>query len=102
MSKQELGLQRECYRIAHTGQEENPTSLELGVRRGGKLYFITVGTPEFLKGLKEYNLGLEDPVKIDENVFVLDTLEHPEDLCNNLAQIPFDELKPFLTEQADE
>lgn len=93
--------QRPCFQVAFTGTEEQPTSRELAFHRDGKSYLISITTPDHLEGLRKYNLQFHPSVQLDENFFVVPQLPSVEDLCNQLSQIPTDQLQPYLTEQVD-
>lgn len=95
MSEQE----QSCYKAAFTGEEHQPTSMDLVIHRGGKPYLLSVATPSFLEGLKQHNEGLDPSVQIGEKYFVMDDIPPAEEICRRLSKIPIEQLQPYLTEQ---
>lgn len=99
MSKPEQDIQTDCRQIHFTGDEQQPTSCDLIISRGGRSYLISVTTPGFLERLKKYNRPLDPSVQFDDVFYVMDDLPIVDELCQRLSQIPFEKLQPYLTEQ---
>lgn len=99
MSLKEQDLQTDCYQVHFTGDKTQPTSRDLMICRGDKTYQISVTTPKFLDGLKEYNQPFDPSIQLDEAFYVMDDLSTVDELCQRLSQIPFAKLQPYLTEQ---
>ena len=96
MTEQE---QTGCSKVSFTGDEGQPTSMDLIVMRGGELYIVSVATPAFLEGLRGYNTGLDPLVRIGEKYLPMDDIPSADEVCGRLSQIPFPELSPYLVEQ---
>lgn len=96
MTEQE---QTGCYEVAFTGEQDQPTSMDLIIYRGEKPYLVSVATPAFKGGLRQYNKGLDPSVQMGEKYFLMDAIPPADEVCGRLSQIPFAELEPYLVEQ---
>lgn len=99
MSRKEQDIQTDCYQVHFTGDEQQPISRDLMIRRDGKSYLISITTPKFLDGLREYNRQFDPSVQLDDTFYVMDDLPSVDELCQRLSQIHTEVLLPYLTEQ---
>lgn len=95
----EQDLQTECIQVDHLELDGKMVLRGLMIKRGGKLYKITVATPNYLSELNSYNQKFPPDVQIDNNIYPLNDLSSREEICKNLSAIPLETLQPFLTEQ---
>lgn len=101
MNEQEI--QTDCYQVGFSGDEQNPTVRELRIQRQGSVFLINVTTPHHLESLREYNRQFDLQIQLDERFYVVvDPLPSVEELCQQLSQIPLEQLQPFLTEQTSQ
>lgn len=90
-----------CVQIGQIEESGKVLLRDVFVPRNGRIYALTVATPEMLERIKAANATLEDPdTKTDENVLVMPDLSDFDELCNKLRlEIPFESLEPYLREQ---
>src|SRR4051794_7757455 len=70
------------------------------LRRNGKLYSISVATPEHRAYIQAHNQSLDDPdLHPDANVLVMDNVDDEDQLCQLLLQARLEDLMPYLCEQ---
>jgi hypothetical protein len=93
--------QTECARIGHQEIDGLVTVSDFRIVRQGRSYVIEVAIPDYISEVKARNEGFRDSgVRTDEKIFPMDVISGDEDeVCSQLAQIPTEELIPFLTEQ---
>lgn len=104
MSKSEQDIQTGCRQIHFTGNEQQPTSRDLMIQRGGKFYVISIATPQFVEGLNTYNRQhqLEPSAELGGEFYLMYPIPSVDELCKKLSQIPFAQLQPYLSEQKSE
>lgn len=97
MNQQEI--QTDCYQVGFSGDEQNPTVRELRLQREGRIFLINVTTANHLEDLRTYNRQFDPQNQLDERLYVVDQLPSVGELCQQLSQIPLEQLQPYLTEQ---
>lgn len=94
--------EQNCYSINRAEDQGRITSRDLMIYRESKHYIIRVGTSEYARQVRTYNEGLDPSLQIDDNnIYVMDDVTDTEEICQKLAQVPFPDLKPYLTEQVE-
>lgn len=90
-----------CVQFGQIEEEGKILLRDVFVPRDGKIYALTLATPEMLERIKKANEAYDDPeMKADENVFVIPDLSDFDALCNQLRlEVPFKALEPYLREQ---
>ena len=90
-----------CVQFGHIEEKGEVLLRDIFVPRDGKIYALTLATPEMLERIKTANAALDDPdMKTDENVFVMPDLSDFDALCAQLRlEVPFETLEPYLREQ---
>lgn len=87
-----------CFQLGHIPDQNGQTLLsELVIFRNSQFYTIQVTTPTFLEELRRQNTGLDPAVQTDDKAFVLPDVSKPDLICEQLSQVPFEELEPYLT-----
>lgn len=94
-------IEQDCYSINHAEDQGKITSRDLMIHRDSRPFIIRVGTAEYANQIRTYNEGLDPTLQIDNNIYVMDDVTNPEEICQKLAQIPFPDLEPYLTEQVE-
>lgn len=92
-------IEQNCYSINHFEDQGRITSRDLIVYRDNKSYIIRIGTLDYVNQVKSYNEGLDPTLQIENNIYVLENVSDPDVICQKLAQVPFPDLEPYLTEQ---
>lgn len=102
-----MSVESGCFEIASAGE---PAHLrEFMIRRNDVTYCLQVSYPHYLEELRLRNVNRPPEVKVDENIYIFEDVSSAEQLggmseleiCQRLAQIPQQQLQPYLTEQLD-
>lgn len=90
--------QTSCEQITHIGEDVMPNARTFLIKLDGNAYEVTVTTPDYLGRLRTYNQTLPPEARLDDDMLVLpDISGTEEEICEKLAQTPFEQLEPYLT-----
>lgn len=88
----------ECAQFSSIKEGDKFLLRELIIQREGRSYLISVSTTGYLQSVQEHNRALDDESGIDENIYVVGSVENLDEVCQELGQKLFEELEPYLTE----
>lgn len=94
-----------CNQIAHSEDGNGYiTSIELRVVLHDIPYRLNIATSKYVSGLREYNLQFPKDEQLEDRFYIVDRERLPskDELCRTIAEIPFENLQPFLIELPEE
>lgn len=93
--------QTDCKVIGQGLDEDSILHRDFLIERNGTHYIIRVATADHLAGIRAYNADVGLEARLDDNYFPVADLSDPVEICCQLADITFEQLQPFLTEQIE-
>lgn len=84
--------------VVFEDNEGKTRSAELQIIVDGMLYQLNIATPEYVKGLKEYNLNFPPEQQLEDRFYLLQDIPPKEEICRVVGKIPIENLRSFLLE----
>lgn len=85
-------FQTDCEIIGRIPDVGDTLQFDLKLIRGGREYYLSVARQSYIESLREANKILPTEDQYPDNLYPLPNLE---DVCQQLSQIPDDQLQPY-------